>query len=136
MAGERRRIGVIPVVPYGGLSHVDLSHVSSYRVRGRGRAFGRLVFRRRCTSHHSCVFQILDGQDRILRYRLHGYGSPRLQFGCQLYRLVGNRQAEIMMRIASEFGFTPASRSRIATPPPAEPTLFDMMQEPDDTRAN
>ena len=36
-----------------------------------------------------------------------------------------NRQAEIMMRIAAEFGFTPASRSRIATPSPAEPTLFD-----------
>ena len=52
------------------------------------------------------------------------------------YLAVANRQAEIMMRIASEFGFTPASRSRIATPPPAEPTLFDMMQEPDDTRAN
>jgi len=26
---------------------------------------------------------------------------------------------------ASEFGFTPASRGRIATPKPAEPTLFD-----------
>ena len=32
------------------------------------------------------------------------------------YLSVANRQAEIMMRIASEFGFTPASRSRIATP--------------------
>ena len=52
------------------------------------------------------------------------------------YLTVANRQAEIMMRIASEFGFTPASRSRIATPSPAEPTLFDMMEEPDDTRAN
>jgi phage terminase small subunit len=29
------------------------------------------------------------------------------------------------MRIASEFGFTPASRSRISTPSPAERTLFD-----------
>jgi hypothetical protein len=27
-----------------------------------------------------------------------------------------NRQTEIMMRIASEFGFTPASRSRITAP--------------------
>ena len=41
------------------------------------------------------------------------------------YVAIANRQAEIMMRIASEFGFTPASRSRIATPSPAEPTLFD-----------
>ena len=40
---------------------------------------------------------------------------------------IANRQAEIMLRIASEFGFTPASRSRIATPSPVEPTLFDRM---------
>jgi P27 family predicted phage terminase small subunit len=32
------------------------------------------------------------------------------------YLAVANRQAEIMIRIASEFGFTPASRSRIAAP--------------------
>ncbi|MFZ0777071.1 MAG: P27 family phage terminase small subunit [Xanthobacteraceae bacterium] len=39
---------------------------------------------------------------------------------------MANRQAEIMMRIASEFGFTPASRSRISTPSEREPTLFDI----------
>ena len=38
---------------------------------------------------------------------------------------IANRQAEIMMRIASEFGFTPVSPSRISTPDPEEPTLFD-----------
>ena len=43
------------------------------------------------------------------------------------YVSVANRQAEIMMRIASEFGFTPASRSRIATPPEDERTLFDIV---------
>ncbi len=32
------------------------------------------------------------------------------------YVSIANRQAEIMMRISSEFGFTPASRSRISTP--------------------
>jgi hypothetical protein len=37
------------------------------------------------------------------------------------YVAIANRQAEIMMRIASEFGFTPASRSRIATPSQADP---------------
>jgi P27 family predicted phage terminase small subunit len=42
------------------------------------------------------------------------------------YVSIANRQAEIMMRIASEFGFTPASRSRISTPTEAEPTLFDI----------
>jgi P27 family predicted phage terminase small subunit len=43
------------------------------------------------------------------------------------YVSIANRQAEIMMRIASEFGFTPASRSRISTPPKSEPTLFDQL---------
>jgi P27 family predicted phage terminase small subunit len=45
------------------------------------------------------------------------------------YIAIANRQAEIMLRIASEFGFTPASRSRIATPSPAEPSLLDMMED-------
>lgn len=40
------------------------------------------------------------------------------------YVAIANRQAEMMVRIASEFGFTPASRSRIAIPAPDEPTLF------------
>lgn len=41
------------------------------------------------------------------------------------YLSVANRQAEIMMRIGSEFGFTPASRSRIEIPRESEPDLFD-----------
>jgi len=40
------------------------------------------------------------------------------------YVSIANRQAEIMMRIASEFGFTPASRSRISTRSKGEPDLF------------
>ena len=42
------------------------------------------------------------------------------------YIAIANRQAEIMMRIASEFGFTPASRSRISTPSQDEYTLFSL----------
>jgi len=42
------------------------------------------------------------------------------------YVSIANRQAEIMMRIASEFGFTPASRSRISTPSPESATFFDL----------
>jgi P27 family predicted phage terminase small subunit len=42
------------------------------------------------------------------------------------YVSIANRQAEIMMRIASEFGFTPASRSRISAPVEREPGLFDL----------
>ena len=48
------------------------------------------------------------------------------------YIAIANRQAEIMMRIASEFGFTPASRSRIATPSATEPSLLDLMGKPED----
>ena len=44
------------------------------------------------------------------------------------YVSIANRQAEIMMRIASEFGFTPASRSRISLPSPNERTLFDVIE--------
>jgi P27 family predicted phage terminase small subunit len=33
------------------------------------------------------------------------------------YLAIANRQAELMIRVAAEFGFTPASRSRIAAPP-------------------
>jgi P27 family predicted phage terminase small subunit len=46
------------------------------------------------------------------------------------YLAIANRQAEIMMRIASEFGFTPAGRSRIAAPAKAGPSLFDLLEEP------
>jgi P27 family predicted phage terminase small subunit len=45
------------------------------------------------------------------------------------YVSIANRQAEIMMRIASEFGFTPASRSRISVEAPKEPDLFSQFPE-------
>jgi P27 family predicted phage terminase small subunit len=45
------------------------------------------------------------------------------------YLSIANRQAEIMMRIASEFGFTPASRSRITTPAPDQLPLFGNGQD-------
>ena len=48
------------------------------------------------------------------------------------YIAIANRQAEIMLRIASEFGFTPASRSRIATPSSDQPTLFDLPEQQDE----
>jgi P27 family predicted phage terminase small subunit len=43
------------------------------------------------------------------------------------YVAIANRQTEIMMRIASEFGFTPASRSRISTSGPSQASLFDQV---------
>jgi hypothetical protein len=49
-----------------------------------------------------------------------GYPMQSPYFG------LANRQAELMMRIASEFGFTPASRSRISAPPPDQVPLLDL----------
>ena len=46
------------------------------------------------------------------------------------YISIANRQAEIMMRIASEFGFTPASRSRISVPHKSDLPLFDLPDVP------
>jgi len=45
------------------------------------------------------------------------------------YLAIANRQAELMIRIASEFGFTPASRSRISTPPPDQLPLLDLIAD-------
>ena len=47
------------------------------------------------------------------------------------YVSIANRQTEIMMRIASEFGLTPASRSRISTPQPRERDLFSLSSPED-----
>lgn len=44
------------------------------------------------------------------------------------YISIANRQAEIMMRIASEFGFTPASRSRISVPDESHLPLFNQLE--------
>jgi P27 family predicted phage terminase small subunit len=50
------------------------------------------------------------------------------------YIAIANRQAEIMLRISAEFGFTPASRGRIAAPPAEQGDLFslrnDVQQKP------
>jgi P27 family predicted phage terminase small subunit len=45
------------------------------------------------------------------------------------YVSIANRQAEIMMRISAEFGFTPASRGRISAPAEPERTLFDQLDQ-------
>lgn len=45
------------------------------------------------------------------------------------YLAIANRQAEIMLRVASEFGFTPASRSRISAPPTNELPLLQLRMD-------
>ena len=47
-----------------------------------------------------------------------------------------NKQAEIMMRIASEFGFTPASRSRIFSYSKSNSMLLEIVDKPDDGLAS
>jgi Phage terminase, small subunit len=42
-----------------------------------------------------------------------------------------NKQAEIMTRIASEFGFTPASRSRIFSYSKSNSMLLEIVEKPD-----
>jgi P27 family predicted phage terminase small subunit len=49
------------------------------------------------------------------------------------YVAIANRQAEIMMRIASEFGFTPASRGRITTRHSEERSLLDLIEESEES---
>jgi P27 family predicted phage terminase small subunit len=44
------------------------------------------------------------------------------------YVSIANRQAEIMLRVASEFGFTPASRSRVSAPVQSGPDLFSRQE--------
>jgi P27 family predicted phage terminase small subunit len=44
------------------------------------------------------------------------------------YMSIANRPAEIMMRIACEFGFTPASRNRISAPSADELNLFSLLE--------
>lgn len=44
------------------------------------------------------------------------------------YIAIANRQADILMRIASEFGFTPASRGRLTTAVKEQKSLLDLME--------
>ena len=51
------------------------------------------------------------------------------------YLSIANRQAELMMRVASEFGFTPASRSRISAPPLDQLPLLELAADGNDEEA-
>jgi phage terminase small subunit len=48
------------------------------------------------------------------------------------YLSVANKQFEIMMKIATEFGFMPASRTRIFTYSQKNSMLLDAVEEIDD----
>lgn len=51
--------------------------------------------------------------------------SPTGYLTLSPYISIANRQAEILMRIASKSGFTPASRSRISVPDESRLPLFE-----------
>jgi phage terminase small subunit len=82
-----------------------------------------------------CLCALGRGNGGNPEVRVHGQVAPSGYPIQSPYVAIANRQAEIMMRIASEFGFTPASRSGIATPSMAEPTLFDVLEESPDEPA-
>src|SRR5450830_1626348 len=48
------------------------------------------------------------------------------------YLAVANRHADTMIRIASEFGFTPASRTRIFSYSKSNSMLLEIVEKPDD----
>jgi len=47
------------------------------------------------------------------------------------YLAVANRHADTMIRIASEFGFTPASRTRIFSYSKSNSMLLEIVEKPD-----
>jgi len=82
------------------------------------------------------ALRLLTNLDRAALAAYCGAYALWAEATVQPYLAIANRQAEIMMRIASEFGFTPASRSRIATPPVAERGLFDTTIDPKKRQAD
>jgi P27 family predicted phage terminase small subunit len=75
------------------------------------------------------IAQLMDFGPKLLE-QIQKYGtmvkSPTGYPIQSPYLAIANRQAELMIRIASEFGFTPASRSRISAPPPDHLPLLDL----------
>lgn len=87
---------------------------------------------------HGSITWKLDtvrGRQRVIRTEPHKHGamikSPK-GFPIQSpYLSTVNRQAEIMLHIASEFGFTPASRNRIFSYSKRDSLLLNSAGEPD-----
>jgi hypothetical protein len=71
------------------------------------------------------LFDVGRGHAADPKVRYHGEVTDWLSDPIRLNLAIVNRQAAIMLGIASEFGFTPASRSRISAPPQDQLPLFD-----------
>ena len=74
-----------------------------------------------CTAYAIWV----EGIDGLQRYGTV-MRSPNGHPGQSLYLSIVNRQVEIMIRIASEFGFTPAGRSHLPSPSKGSSMLLEL----------
>jgi P27 family predicted phage terminase small subunit len=94
------------------------------RVAGALTAVGRLTVLDRAALAAYCNAYALwvEAVDAIQRYG--AVMKAPSGFPVQsIYVSIANRQVEIMIRIAGEFGFTPASRSRLPTTSKSDPWL-------------
>jgi P27 family predicted phage terminase small subunit len=94
---------------------------------GRLTPFDRGLLAAYCTAYALWV----EAVDALQRYGTV-MKSPNGYPVQSLYLSIANRQAEIMIRIASEFGFTPASRSRIPTPSKGSSMLLEELPRLED----
>ena len=109
------------------------------RAQGAGSACGELGALRMLTNldrgalaaYGTAYALWAEANEALQKYGRHDGAATGLPDSVALLS-IANRQAEIMMRIASEFGFTLASRSRISMPAPPGPSLFDHMGPPKD----
>jgi P27 family predicted phage terminase small subunit len=90
-------------------------------------AAGRLTpFDRGPLAAYCAAYAIwVEGMDALQRYGTV-MKSPNGHPVQSLYLSIVNRQVEIMVRIASEFGFTPASRSRLPSPSKSGSMLLEL----------
>ena len=94
------------------------------RIAGALTAVGRLTVLDRAALAAYCNAYALwvEAVDAIQRYGAV-MKSPSGFPVQSIYVSIANRQVEIMIRIAGEFGFTPASRSRLPTTSKSDPWL-------------
>jgi P27 family predicted phage terminase small subunit len=94
------------------------------RIAGALTAVGRLTVLDRAALAAYCNAYALgvEALDAIQRYGAV-MKSPSGFPVQSIYVSIANRQVEIMIRIAGEFGFTPASRSRLPTTSKSDPWL-------------
>lgn len=94
------------------------------RIAGALTAVGRLTVLDRAllAAYCNAYAQWLEAVEALEKYGAV-MKSPSGYPVQSIYVSIANRQVEIMIRIAAEFGFTPASRSRLPTTSKSDPWL-------------